>query len=261
MTKKDFFYIQWIGFLTVIWREIRRIIRIWPQTLLPPVITTSLYFVIFGNLIGSRIGDINHLSYIDFITPGLVMMNIINNAYVHVSSSFFSAKFQNCIEELLISPMSSHTIILGYIFGGISRALINGMLVLLVSLFFTEITIHNIVLTLSLAILTAILFSLVGLINALFAKKFDDIAIVPMFILTPLTYLGGVFYDISFLPPFWQKVALINPILYIISGFRYAICGNADIDITFALIILACFVFISYAICWYFFKKGIGLRR
>jgi len=261
MSKKEIYHLQLIGFNTIVMRELRRVVRIWPQTLLPPVITMFLYFVIFGNLIGQRIGMIGGLSYINFITPGLIMMNIINNAYINVSSSFFSAKFQNCIEELLISPMSNHTIILGYALGGIFRALINGALVLIVALCFTEINIQHIGLTIFLAILTAMIFSLAGLINGIYAKKFDDVSIVPMFILTPLTYLGGVFYSTSFLPPFWQKISLVNPILYIINGFRYAILGSADFSIHASLIILIGLVLILYIICASLFQRGVGLKR
>ena len=254
-------YIQWIGFSTLVSREIRRIIRIWPQTLLPPIITMLLYFIVFGNLIGGRIGPMNQLPYINFITPGLVMMSIINNSYINVSSSFFSAKFQNCIEELLVSPMSNHAIILGYVISGIFRGLITATLTLVIALFFTKIHIQNISLTIFMAVLTAMLFSLAGMVNGVFAKKFDDVAIIPMFILTPLTYLGGVFYSTSLLPIFWQKVSLANPILYIINGFRYAIFGSSDVTIALALVILTSSVVGLYLLAWYLMGRGIGLKR
>jgi ABC-2 type transport system permease protein len=254
-------YTQLVGLKTLVSREMRRIIRIWPQTLLPPVVTMFLYFVIFGNLIGDKIGDMNNLPYINFLTPGLIMMSIINNAYVNVSSSFFSAKFQNSIEELIVSPMSSHAIIWGYILGGIFRGFITGSIVLVISLFFTTIHIKHVFLTIFLAFLTAMLFSLAGIVNGIFAKKFDDISIVPTFILTPLTYLGGVFYSTSLLPVFWQKVSLINPILYIINGFRYALFGTSDINLNISLTLLIGFVSVLYFTAWYLFKQGISLKR
>lgn len=248
------------GFMTLLRREIVRIVRIWQQTLFPPVITMSLYFVIFGNLIGPRIGNMQGFSYIQYIAPGLVMMAIINNAYMNVSSSFFGNKFQRNIEELLVSPMPSWLIITGYCFGGIARGLAVGVLVLGVSLFFNELSILHVMTTILVAVLTSILFSVAGFINGIFAKKFDDIAIIPMFVLAPLTYLGGVFYTIDLLPEFWQNVSKFNPIVYMVNGFRYGILGVSDVEITHALLIISIFVVSLYVIAIILFEKGVGVR-
>ena len=199
-------------------REVRRYLRIWVQTLVPPAVTMSLYFVIFGSLIGPRIGSMNGFDYIQFMIPGLIMMSVITNSYANVVSSFFGVKFQRSIEELLVSPMPAFIILLGFIIGGVSRGILVGIVVYLVSLFFyPDFTIHNLPLTLGVLVLTAILFSLMGFINAIFADTFDDISVVPTFVLTPLIYLGGVFYSISILPEIWQKVSLINPMLYVVN--------------------------------------------
>ena len=207
---------QWIAFLTILHKEVTRFLRIWQQALIPPAITTMLYFIIFGNLIGPRIGEMGGHSYMEFIVPGLILMSVITSAYANVSSSFFSAKFQRSVEELLVSPVPNSVILLGYIGGGILRGLLVGLVVTLVSLFFSDVSIHNIWIMLSISTLTATLFSLGGFLNGMFARKFDDVTIIPNFVLTPLTYLGGVFYSISLLPEFWQWVSHANPILYMI---------------------------------------------
>lgn len=214
---------------TIVHREARRFLRIWPQTLLPPAITMVLYFVIFGNLIGSRIGEMGGFSYMQYIVPGLIMMSVITNAYSNVVSSFFSAKFQRSVEELLVSPVSPHTILTGFVLGGVMRGLMVALIVTLLSLFFTELSVHNLGITVLVITLTAVVFSLGGFINAVFARSFDDISIVPAFVLTPLTYLGGVFYSISLLDEFWQKLSLANPILHMVNAFRYGILGASDI--------------------------------
>jgi len=243
-------------------REIRRYLRIWVQTLVPPAVTMSLYFVIFGSLIGPRIGSMNGFDYIQFMIPGLIMMSVITNSYANVVSSFFGVKFQRSIEELLVSPMPAFIILLGFIIGGVSRGILVGIVVYLVSLFFyPDFTIHNLPLTLGVLVLTAILFSLMGFINAIFADTFDDISVVPTFVLTPLIYLGGVFYSISILPEIWQKVSLINPMLYVVNTFREGMLGISDIDVTSALLMQLFFIIILTVSCLYLLKTGKGTRQ
>lgn len=250
-----------IALRTIVFREINRFMRIWPQTLLPPAITMALYFIIFGKLIGSRIGDMGGFDYIQYIVPGLIMMSVITNSYSNVVSSFFGAKFHRSIEELLISPVSPHTILLGFITGGILRGLAVGFIVSILSLFFTKLDIHHIGITLLVVILTAAVFSLAGFINAVYARNFDDISIVPTFVLTPLTYLGGVFYSIDLLPKFWQDVSLINPILHMVNAFRYGILGVSDINIYIAISFLVVATILLYTASLYLLKTGKGLRQ
>lgn len=245
---------------TIIRKEVVRFVRIWPQTLLPPVVTQTLYFVIFGKFIGSQIGHVHGIQYIDFIVPGLVMMAVINSSYANVVSSFFSTKFQRNIEELLVSPASNGVILLGYVVGGILRGLAVGVLVFLVSVFFTRPVIAHPGLIVLFIFLTASLFSLGGFLNAIFAKKFDDVSIFPTFILTPLTYLGGVFYSIYSLPAVWQKISLLNPILYMVNGFRYGFHGFTDVHITSSIIMLIALNLALTAINLYALRKGIGLK-
>ncbi|MBA3927744.1 ABC transporter permease [Listeria sp. FSL L7-1582] len=241
-------------------KETNRYMRIWIQTLVPPVITTSLYFVIFGNLIGGRIGQVGGFSYMEFIVPGLIMMSVITSSYSNVSSSFFSQKFQKNIEELLIAPVPTHVIIWGFVLGGIGRSILVGALVTMVSLFFVPLHVHSWLLVIITLLMTAILFSLAGLLNGIFAQSFDDVSIIPTFVLQPLTYLGGVFYAISMLPPFWQAVSKVNPIVYMISGFRFGFLGKTDISVLWSMAILILFIVVLYAICWYLVEKGRGLR-
>jgi ABC-2 type transport system permease protein len=211
---------KFTAFRTILTKEVLRFARIWLQTVLPPMITTALYFIIFGNLIGPRIGEMDGFVYMDFIVPGLIMMSVITNSYANVVSSFYGSKFQRHIEEMLVAPVPNYVILTGFIGGGVARGLTCGIAVTLVSLFFTSLSVHNLWVMFSMILLTAILFSLAGFINAVYAKSFDDISIIPTFILTPLTYLGGIFYSINMLPEFWQKVSLANPILYMINAFR-----------------------------------------
>jgi len=250
-----------VAFATLVRKEVSRIVRIWVQTIVPPAITMTLYFVIFGNLIGRRIGQIDGFSYMQFIAPGLIMMSVITNSYGNVVSSFFGAKFAKHIEEMLVSPMSNATIILGHVAGGVFRGLLVGLLVTVIALFFTSLQVSNLAVTLSVVFLTAVVFSLAGFINAVFAKKFDDISIVPTFVLTPLTYLGGVFYSISMLPQFWQYASKANPILYMVSAFRYGILGESDIDIGVAYSIIALFIVGLFGVSLYLLNKGIGTRE
>lgn len=245
---------------TILLKEIRRFTRIWVQTIIPPVITMTLYFVIFGRLIGSQISDIQGFSYIQFIVPGLIMMSVITNSYMNVCSSFFSTKFQKSVEELLVSPTSNLVIILGYSLGGVSRGLLVGSVVSVVSLFFTSLKIHSFLYLILFAVLTSFLFSLGGLANAIFAKKFDDVSIIPTFVLSPLTYLGGVFYSIEQLPNAWQMVSKLNPILYIINGFRYGFLGISDVSLMTSISIVLAFIVALFLFNYKLLSKGFGLR-
>ena len=251
---------QWIAFTTILRKEIKRFTRIWVQTLLPPVITMALYFVIFGKLIGSRIGDMGGFSYIQFVAPGLIMMAVLTNAYSNVVSSFFSAKFQRSVEEVLVSPTPNYVILLGYTMGGVARGLCVGFLVTVMSLIFTDLHIHSWFITFAIVLLTSMLFSLAGFINAVYANTFDDVSIVPTFILTPLTYLGGVFYSISLLPEIWQHVSRLNPILHMVNAFRYGILGISDINIMNAMLGLIIGVVILFAVSLHLLKTGKRLR-
>ena len=253
-------YETWIAFQTILIREIRRFTRIWMQTLLPPIITMGLYFVIFGKLIGSRIGEMGGYTYMEFVVPGLIMMSVLTNAYANVVSSFYGNKFQRSIEEQLIAPIPNWVILAGYIAGGVARGLCIGVIVTLLSLFFTHLHIQHWWVMISVVLLTSILFSLAGLINAVYAKSFDDISIIPTFVLTPLTYLGGVFYSIDLLPPFWQGVSQINPILYMVNAFRYGVLGISDVSITLAFGMIIFFIIIAGIAAMYLLSSGKGLR-
>lgn len=251
---------QFNAFNTIVTKEIRRFMRIWVQTLIPPAITIALYFVIFGELIGRRIGQIGDYSYMEYIVPGLIMMSVITNSYSNVVSSFFSTKFQRSIEEMLVSPMPNYIVICGFVLGGVARGLAVGAIVTALSLFFTHLSMHNSLITLSMVVLTAILFSLGGFINAVYAGSFDDISIVPTFVLTPLTYLGGVFYSVNMLPEFWEGVSKINPIVYMVNGFRYGILGISDISIGFAYVMVITFILLLYGWAHWLLKNGVGIR-
>jgi ABC-2 type transport system permease protein len=246
---------------TIIRKEMVRVVRIWVQTIVPPAITMTLYFIIFGNLIGRRIGTMDGFDYMQYIAPGLIMMSVITNSYGNVVSSFFGAKFGRHLEEMLVAPMSNAAIIVGHVAGGVLRGLLVGLLVTVIALFFTRLEVAHPLVTISIVLLSSIVFSLAGFINAVLAKKFDDISIVPTFVLTPLTYLGGVFYSISLLPEFWQKVSMANPILYMVNAFRYGILGVSDIGIAHAYVILLVFVVVLFSTCMYMMQRGIGIRE
>jgi ABC-2 type transport system permease protein len=249
-----------IALKAIVTKEILRFSRIWIQTVLPPVITTALYFIIFGNLIGPRIGEMDGFGYMEFIIPGLIMMAVITNSYANVVSSFYGSKFQRHIEEMLISPVPNYIILIGYISGGVARGLTVGVAVTVVSLIFHPLNIHSLWVMFSMIILTAILFSLAGLINGVYAKSFDDIAIIPTFVLTPLTYLGGIFYSINMLPEFWQQLSLANPILYMVNAFRYGFLGVSDISLLTSYAISIGFIIALYMYCLYLLRKGHGIR-
>ncbi len=250
-----------IAFRTIVGKEIRRFLRIWVQTITPPAINALLYMIIFGGLIGSQITQMGGHRYLDFIMPGIIMMGIIINSYSNLASSFFSAKFQRNIEEMLVSPVHNLAILAGFVAGGVCRGLLVGVLVAAVALLFTQVTPVHTFTTILIAILTAIMFSLGGFINAVFARNFDDISIVPNFVLTPLTYLGGVFYSIELLPEFWQKVSMLNPVLYMINGFRYGILGSSDIAITHTFIVLFVFIGLFGSLSLYLLNKGVGIKN
>ena len=250
-----------VALKTIVRKEVLRVARIWIQTIVPPAITMTLYFIIFGNLIGKRIGVMGGFDYMQYIAPGLIMMSVITNSYGNVVSSFFGAKYGKHIEEMLVSPMSNATIIVGHVAGGVLRGLMVGSLVTLIALGFTNLSVEHPLITISMVVLASTVFALLGFINAIFAKKFDDISIIPTFVLTPLTYLGGVFYSISLLPDFWQKVSLGNPILYMVNAFRYGILGVSDIDISTAYVIVGLFVIGLFTLNLMLLNRGVGIRE
>jgi ABC-2 type transport system permease protein len=249
-----------IALFTFLRKEVVRILRIWKQTLLPSVVTTTLYFLIFGTFIGSKLPPIGTFTYIQFIVPGLVMLAVITNSFQNTISTFFFAKFQKNIEEILVSPLPYWSVVLGYLLGGLFRGLLVGILVLFVALFFTHLTVFNLAIIVIFMILTSFLFSLAGLLNGLFAEGMDDVSIIPTFVLTPLTYLGGVFYSVHMLPPIWQIVSRFNPILYIVDGFRYGFLGVSDVSIWISLSILIGTIIIFGTVTLYLFKNGYGLK-
>ena len=251
----------WVAFLTILTKEIRRFMRIWPQTLLPPAITMVLYFVIFGGVIGSRIGTMDGFDYMTFVLPGLVMMAVITNSFTNVAFSFFSNKFQKSVEELLVAPVPDIVILSGFVLGGVARGVFTGFIVMLLGLFFVELQVHNALIIFLAVVMTATLFALGGFINGVFARKFDDVSIIPTFVLTPMIYLGGVFYSIDVLPEFWQKVSMLNPILYQVNAFRFGILGEAggvDVGMAFAVMTFAILLLGIYSL--YLLKTGKGLR-
>jgi ABC-2 type transport system permease protein len=250
-----------VGLATIVKKEVRRVLRIWVQTIIPPAITMTLYFIIFGSLIGRRVGDMDGVPYMTFIAPGLIMMSVITNSFGNVVSSFFSGKLQLHLEEMLVSPLSYVTIVLGYVVGGVVRGVLVGALVTVVALFFTDIYVVHPLVTILTVLLTAMIFSLAGLINAIFAKNFDDITIIPTFVLTPLTYLGGVFFSISLLSPFWQKAALVNPILYMVNAFRYGMLGRSDVDVGVAFAIILASLAAMFGLALWLLHRGTGIRH
>lgn len=250
----------WVAYRTITRYEIRRFFRVWTQSLLPSAITMSLYFIIFGGLIGKRVGSLGGFDYALYITPGLVMISVITNAYTNVSSSFFLMKFQRSLEEILVSPVPNAIMLLGFVTGGVARGLVVGSVVITVSLFFTHLHIQHIFIMFAVVLLTAMVFSLAGFINGIFANKFDDIAIVPTFLLTPLTYLGGVFYSVNMLPPLWEKISRANPILYMVNAFRYGMLGVSDVNIVYSISFLVVLAAMLFVIAMTLLKKGIGIR-
>lgn len=251
----------WIAFTTIWVREVRRFLRIWQQTLVPPAITMTLYFLIFGNLIGHRIGEMGGTGYMNFIVPGLIMMSVITSTYANVSSSFFGNKFQRSIEEMLVAPVPNIIILMGFVLGGVTRGLMVGTIVTLLATYFADLQLHNLGVVISVVFLSAVLFALGGFINAVYATKFDDVSLVPTFVLTPLTYLGGVFYSISLLPEFWQAVSMLNPILYMVNAFRYGILGISDVSLVWSYGMLLAMIAALTLFSLWLLKKGTGLRH
>jgi ABC-2 type transport system permease protein len=250
----------WIAYLTILRRELKRCFRIWPQTIMPPAITTTLYFVIFGRLIGSQIPPVEGFTYIQYIVPGLIMMSIIMNAYINASSSFFSSKFQRSIEEVLVSPTPNYIILLGYISGSVVRAVVVGFIVTVIALFFTHLMIHHVLLMLLVVLLTSMFFATVGFINGVYAKSFDDVSWIPSFVITPLTYFGGVFFSISMLTSFWQKVAYLDPVLYIVNAFRYSLLNVSSSNVPFSLLVLFVVTIGTFYYALRLLKHSEGLR-
>lgn len=252
---------QLVALQTIVTKEIRRFMRIWLQTLLPPAITMTLYFVIFGQLVGSRIGEMGGFSYMQYIVPGLIMMAVITNSYANVVSSFYSAKFQRSVEEVLVSPVPNAILLVGMTLGGVARGVAVGLIVTLLSLFFTQLSLHHVFVVIYTVVMTAVLFSLGGFINAVYAKSFDDINIVPTFVLTPLTYLGGVFYSLELLSPFWQGISLLNPIVYMVNAFRYGILGASDVNVWFSLGMITLLSAALFLFALRLLDRGTGLRE
>lgn len=252
---------QWVALVTILRKEVKRYLRIWTQTLLPSAITMSLYFVIFGSLIGSRIGDMGGFTYMQFVVPGLIMMAIVTNSYSNVVSSFFGSKFNHSVEELLVSPTPNYIILLGYVIGGVSRGLLVAVIVTLVSLFFTDLHIHSFTVVVVIVLMTSILFALAGFINAVYANNFDDISIIPTFVLTPLIYLGGVFYSMDLLSDFWATVSKLNPLVYVVNAFRYGVLGVSDVSLTVAFGMIAVFTVAAWCYSMHLLNTGKRLRQ
>jgi len=248
------------SYMTIVRKEFLRLFRVWVQTLLPPVVTTVLYFLVFGKFIGTQVAPINGTSYMEFIVPGVILMSVITQSFLHSAFGYYLAKFQRSIEEIQVSPTPYFIMILGYVTGGALRGMVTGVMLLLISLFFTTIAIHNVLHVVAFALLTSIVFSLAGLVNAIFAKDFDSISIFPTFILTPLTYLAGTFYSLSMLPTLWQQFSVWNPLLYMVNGFRYGLIGVSDVSIAFAYVILITLVLLLSFAVWYLFYSGRGVR-
>jgi ABC-2 type transport system permease protein len=252
---------QYVAFMTIFRKEVKRYMRIWTQTLLPSAITMSLYFVIFGSLIGSRIGDMGGFTYMQFVVPGLIMMAIVTNSYANVVSSFFGSKFNHSVEELLVSPTPNYVILLGYVVGGISRGILVAIVVTVLSLFFTKMHIHSYFVVVTIVLMTSTLFALAGFINAVFANNFDDISIIPTFVLTPLIYLGGVFYSMDLLSDFWAGVSRLNPLVYVVNAFRYGVLGVSDVSLPLAFGMIGMFTLLAFAYSMHLLNSGTRLRE
>ncbi len=260
MIQRTGFYPNMIALKTLVFREINRFMRIWSQTILPPAITMGLYFIIFGKFIGSQIREIDGFTYIQYIVPGLIMMSIITNAYSNTASSFFLTKFNKSIEEMLVSPMSNLITLLGFMLGGTVRGILVGVIVVIVSFLFTRVPIHHFGVVIGMAVLAAMVFSLGGLINGIYAKRFDDISFVPTFVLTPLTYLGGVFYSVKQLPPTWQAISKFNPVLDIVDTFRYGLLGVSDLNVNLGFALISTLFVVMFFWAWALLIKGTGIK-
>ena len=252
---------QYVALMTIVRKEIKRFLRIWTQTLLPSAITMSLYFVIFGKLIGSRIGEMGGFTYMEFVVPGLIMMAIVTNSYSNVVSSFFGSKFNHSVEELLVSPTPNYIILMGYVIGGVTRGLLVAVVVTIVSLFFTRLNIHSYFVVILIVLMTSTLFALAGFINAVYANSFDDISIIPTFVLTPMIYLGGVFYSMDLLPEFWANVSKLNPLVYVVNAFRYGVLGVSDVSLPLAFGMFGLFTAVAFAYSLHLLNSGKRLRQ
>ena len=253
--------VRWIGFKTIVIREYGRIIRIWGQTIVPSIVTAVLYFAIFGSLIGRRVGTMGGFDYKQYIAPGLIMMSVITNSYGNVVSSFFGAKFGKHVEEMLVSPLPNWVIVGGYAAGGVVRGLLVGAAVTMVSLVFTHVQVHHLLLVLAALLLTSLTFALAGFLNALFAKNFDQVNWIPSFVLTPLTYFGGVFYSVSLLPDWARSISYANPILYMVNAFRFGFLGVSDVDIGGAFALMTGAALLLYAAAVLLMNRGTGIRE
>ncbi|NYT28532.1 ABC transporter permease [Candidatus Thiodubiliella endoseptemdiera] len=251
---------MWVQYKTIVIKEILRFSRIWVQTIFPPIITTSLYLLIFGGLMGERIGQMQGVGYLQFIIPGIILMTVIQNSYANTVSSFFLAKFNHSIEEMLVSPVPYWVILLGYISGGVARGFFVGIGVFIAVSLFIDFQIYSLPVTLITFLLTAILFSLAGFINAIFAQSFDDISIVPTFILMPMTYLGGMFYSVEILPEFWQSVSQFNPIYYMVDSFRLGFLGTSTTNFFTSIFVLIVMIFVLTMLSLYLLKKGVNVK-
>jgi ABC-2 type transport system permease protein len=251
---------QYISLYTIIRREWMRMLRIAGQVFLPPVITMSLYFLIFGELIGPRIGEMDKIPYSSYIAPGLIMMSVITNSYANVASSFYGMRFQKNVEELLVSPTPNLFILIGFVAGGVLRGLSVAFLVLMVTLFFIPLHVAHPWLMILAILMVSSFFSLAGFTNAMLARNFDDIMLIPTFILTPLTYLGGVFYSINMLPSFWHKLSMFNPVLYMVNAFRYGMLGVSDIEILPALCVLFVCIIALGGFNLHCLDRGLGIK-
>ena len=255
-------YQTWISFYTIVRKDVLRMFRIWAQTFLPAVVTSTLYFLVFGAFLGSRIGTVQGVPYVMFVVPGLVMLAVVTNAYADTSFVMFSAKFfGRNIDEILVSPTPAWVLVAGYVAGGVIRGVLIGLLVLLVSLFFTHLAVHSVFTIAAFLILTSIVFALAGLVNGVYAKSIDGINIVPTFVLTPLVYLGGVFYSAQSLPGVWGTVTKFDPVFYVINGFRYGFLGASDVPVILSFGVLAAFALVFFFIAWYLIRTGLGLRQ
>lgn len=255
-------YQKWTSFYTMLRKDVVRMMRIWTQTFLPSVITSVLYFLIFGSVLGDRIGGFGDHSYVQFVIPGLVMLAVVTNAFSNVAFTFFTSKFfSRNIDEILVSPTPPWVFIAGFISGGVVRGVIIGFLVLIVSLIFATPALAHPLVVLAFLFLSSILFALGGLVNGIYAKNFDGIQIVPTFVLTPLVYLGGVFYSVHMLPAWWQTLTFLNPIFYLINGFRYGFLGIADVSLWISFAVLFTMISILVALNWYLIRKGLGLKQ
>jgi ABC-2 type transport system permease protein len=255
---------KWTSFYTIVRKDVIRIFRIWPQTLLPSVVTSVLYFLVFGTVLGSRIGEMQGVDYMTFVVPGLVMLGVVTTSYANTSFTFFSSKFfARSIDEILVSPTPPWLLIAGFTAGGVVRGMLVGLSVLLVSLFFTglSLSIHSLEVIFIFALLTSLIFSLAGLVNGIYAKSIDGINIVPTFVLTPLVYLGGIFYSVQSLPAWWQNITYANPLFYLVNGFRYGFLGITDVSLITSASMLVTFAAILVGINWYLVRTGLGLKQ